>query len=327
MSFRPNIPVKRYSFMLKKCNRCGQEYGPNNFSPTKSLFFPDEVLPICNSCIKEFLQSESFSWSAIDKICQMGDIPFIPKEWETLREANGDDTFPVYARVFNSQDYESIGWDDYYNQFKELQNSGLIEDELPLLSDEKFEKLAQKWGENYSREELIYLEDLYNGILATQNVNGALQVKQAQQLCKISLELDSRIRSGQDFDKLLGSYDKLVKVAEFTPKNAKNASDFDSVGELVHWLEKRGWVNKFYDNVTRDVVDEMMKNFENFNQRLYTNESGIGEEVSRRIEQLKMANESEKEDYYGINENYNLDEYDNDGYDELIKEDDFKEDI
>jgi len=50
---------------------------------------------------------------------------------------------------------------------------------LPLLSDEKFGKLEQKWGENYSREELIYLEDLYNGILATQNVNGALQIKQA----------------------------------------------------------------------------------------------------------------------------------------------------
>jgi len=42
---------------------------------------------------------------------------------------------------------------------------------------------------------------------------------------------------------LLGSYDKLVKIAEFTPKNAKNANDFDSVGELFRWLEKRGWKN------------------------------------------------------------------------------------
>ena len=74
------------------------------------------------------------------------------------------------------------------------------------------------------------------------------------------MELDSRIREGVDFDKLLGSYDKLVKVAEFTPKNAKNANDFDSVGELVHWLEKRGWKNKFYDDVTRDVIDETIKN-------------------------------------------------------------------
>jgi len=81
----------------------------------------------------------------------------------------------------------------------------------------------------------------------------------------ISLELESRIRAGADFDKLLTSYDKLVKVAEFTPKNAKNASDFDSVGELFRWLEKRGWKNKFFDGVTRDIVDETIKNIQSYN--------------------------------------------------------------
>ena len=69
-----------------------------------------------------------------------------------------------------------------------------------------------------------------------------------------------RIQGGAtDIDKLIGSYEKLVKIAEFTPKNTKNAGDFDSVGELVKWLEKGGWKNKFYDGATRDVVDETMK--------------------------------------------------------------------
>lgn len=328
MGLQPKIPVKRYSFTQKTCARCGNTYGPDAFSPTSSLFFPDKTLPICNNCIKEFLVSEDFSWAAIDKLCQMADIPFIPREWERLREQNGDDTFPVYARVFQSQEYESIGWDDYYKEFKALKEMGLIEDELPLLSDEKYEALAHKWGDNYDREELIYLEDLYNGMLATQNINGALQVKQAQQLCKISLELDSRIRQGVDFDKLLGSYDKLVKVAEFTPKNAKNANDFDSVGELVHWLEKRGWKNKFYDDVTRDVIDETIKNMQNYNQRLYINESGIAEEISRRTEQLKNANRIEEDNFYGLNKTYDLDEYDNEGYEQLLKADsEFKEEL
>lgn len=327
MSLKPNIPVKRKTFVLKTCNRCGGQFGPDGFAPTNSLFFPDRALPICNSCVKDFLQSESFSWAAVDKLCQMADIPFIPREWQALYDQNGDDTFPVYARVFMSQEYENIGWDDYYKQFKELESMHLIEDELPRLSDEKIAKLQEKWGGNYSNEELFYLEDLYNGILATQNVNGALQVKQAQQLCMISLELDSRIRAGADFDKLLSSYDKLVKVAEFTPKNAKNASDFDSVGELFHWLEKTGWRNKYYDGATRDVIDEMMKNFENFNQRLYTNESGIAEEIARRVEQLKMVNESEQENFYGINKTYNLDEYDNEGYEQLMEDEEFKEEV
>lgn len=327
MPFKPNLPPKRYSFVFKNCNRCGTSLGPDSFAPTSSYFFPDKVLPICNSCVKEFLRAEDFSWAAADKLCQMADIPFIPREWETLRDANGDDVFPIYARVFQSQEYESIGWSDYYEKFKELKQRGLIEDELPVLSDEKFRDLSEKWGSNYDREELIYLEDLYNGILQTQNVNGELQMRQARQLCMISLELESRIREGQDFDKLLSSYDKLVKVAEFTPKNTKSANDFDSVGEFFHWLEKQGWRNKYYDGATRDELDELMKNIENFNQRLYTNESGIDEEISRRVEQLKIANEAEKEDFYGLQTEFDLDSYDNEGYDDLLNDKDFKEEV
>lgn len=110
----------------------------------------------------------------------------------------------------------------------------------------------------------------------------------------MSYEIDCRIREGADFDKLLTSYDKLVKAAEFTPKNVKNINDFDSVGELVRWLEKRGWRNTFYDKVSRDVVDETIKNIQAFNQRLYVNESGIGEEITSRLEALKNANALEQ---------------------------------
>ena len=134
----------------------------------------------------------------------------------------------------------------------------------------------------------------------------------------MSLAIDKRIENNEDFDKLLSSYDKLVKVAEFTPKNAKNASDFDSVGELVVWLEKRGFKPNFFNEITNDVVDETLKNIQNFNRRLYTNETGISEEISRRIEALK--NSDEMESYYGLDKDYDLDTYDNEGYEDLVNE-------
>ena len=163
--------------------------------------------------------------------------------------------------------------------------------------------------------------------MTTQNVNGALQVDQAIKICKMSYEIDCRIREGTEFDKLLASYDKLVKAAEFTPKNVKNINDFDSVGELIKWLEKRGWVNSFYDGVTRDIVDETIKNIQNFNQRLYTNESGIGDEITRRINALREAKQIEEESYYGTNQTYDLDSYDNDGYMDLMREEEFDPDM
>ena len=318
MALAPKIK-KKSSFGFKKCQRCGGEFGEENFTQTNSYFF-NGSLPICNGCITDFLKEADFDWRAVDKVCQWADLPWVPKEWERLKEMNSEENiWGVYAAIFKGEEYVNIGWEEYYHQFKALKERGVIEDELPLLRDEKFNKLREKWGANYDEEQLIYLEDLYSGILKTQNVNGALQTKQAQQLCMISLELESRIRAGSDFDKLLTSYDKLVKVAEFTPKNAKNASDFDSVGELFRWLEKRGWKNKFFDGVTRDIVDETIKNIQSYNQRLYTNESSIGEEITRRLEALKSA--KEQENFYDTNREYDLDEFENEGFEKLFKED------
>lgn len=319
---KPNIPKQRKPFILKTCSRCNGSFGPDAFSETKSFFYKDGYLPICNSCIEEYLVENNFDWEAVDKVCQYADIPFVPSEFERLHEMNGDKVFQVYAKVFLSSDYNGLDWGVYFRRFKELKEAGLIDDELPVIKEKKLSQLKEKWGANYDEEELHYLEGLYDGMLQTQNVNGALQDDQAKKLCKISLEIDSRIREGSDFDKILSSYDKLVKVAEFTPKNVKNATDFDSVGEVFRWLEKRGWVNKFYDGVTQDVVDETMKNIMNFNQRLYVNESGITEEIERRLSALKNA--QELENYYNTDKEYDLDEYDNAGYDELMKDEDFQ---
>ena len=322
MGLQPNIARKR-NFALKQCAKCGASQTPDAFAPTKSIFYADGALPICNSCIEDYLDQHDYDWKFVDKLCQWADIPFVPREWERLFEMNGSKTFGVYAEVFAQSEYEDFGWSDYFQAFKDLKASGDLESELPGIADQKRKQLQERWGANYDDEALRYLENLYSGLMTTQNVNGALQVDQAIKICKMSYEIDNRIREGSDFDKLLASYDKLVKAAEFTPKNVKNINDFDSVGELIKWLEKRGWKNTFYDGVTRDIVDETIKNFQNFNQRLYTNESGIGEQITERINALKQAKAIEEESYYGTNKSYDLDAFDDEGYAALVKDEDF----
>lgn len=211
-----------------------------------------------------------------------------------------------------------MGWNDYDAAFRKLKEQGLLEDELPGLAEQRQRELREKWGANYDDEALQYLEGLFNGLMTTQNVNGALQIDQAKKICKMSYEVDRRIAEGSDFDKLLASYDKLVKAAEFTPKNVKNINDFDTFGEAVKWLEKTGWHNKYYDGVTQDIVDETIKNFQAFNQRLYTNESGIGEEITARMEALKRTAKIEEEDYYGTNQVRDLDSFEVEGFDAIF---------
>lgn len=319
MGLTPNIQKKKKNFLLKECSHCAGSFGVEGFAPTRSIFYADGVIPICNDCVDQLIREHDGDWDFIDEICQMANIPFVPKEWENIAEMNPRGAFYKYAQIFLNSEYDGIGWSDYFKAFRSLRDAGKIEDELPGLSEDKRARLKKTWGANYDDAALDYLDMLYQGLLSTQNINGKLQIDQAQKICKMSYEIDRRIEEGTDFDKILASYDKLVKIAEFTPKNVKNINDFDTFGEAAKWMEKNGWRNRFYDNVTRDIVDETLKNFQNFVQRLYTNESNIGDEVNRRIEALKKTAAIENDDYYGTNKEYDLDQFERDGYEVVFE--------
>ena len=323
MAITPKINQNK-PFLLKTCAHCGGAYGAEFYCKSKSLFFLDGYSPICNKCIENILLENEYNWKVVDKFCQYIDVPFIPAEFDKVRCMNKENVFAIYADIFFKEGYENLDWETYFYEFKKLKEQKLIEEEIPGIREEKYRKLTEKWGP-YAPEELNYLEQLLNGLLTTQNINGALQFDQALKVCKISLELDSRIREGSDFDKMLTAYDKLVKTAEFTPKNTKNASDFDSVGELMKWMEKRGHITRFYDNVTRDIVDETIKNIQAWNQRLYTNDSSIADEINNRIEALK--NIQKVENFYDTQQEFDVDEYENAGFEELIMNEEFEADV
>jgi len=314
---------------LIKCSVCAKFKDESHYTQVNSLFLRKGQLPFCNECIGRLLEKNNYSWDFVDKLCQFCDIPFLPKEFETAKQYNGrNNIFPAYVRVFKTKTYDEQGvdWKGWHDTYKELEDSGRLVENLPGLAEARRRELQKKWGPNYDDEALEYLEELYEGLLLTQNVNGTLQTDRAYKICKISYELDCRIRAGEDFDKMLTSYDKLTKIAEFTPKNVKDASDFESMGELVKWLEKGGFKNHYYDDVSRDVVDETIKNIQSWNQRLYTNESGIGDEINKRIESLRAA--SELENYYDLNtDNNDFDEYEKEGYDKLMEEEEFEAEI
>ena len=319
-------PVLDLDFESRECECCHRYKDSLHFLPTKSFLFPSGHINVCTECLGRRLDTDE-SWEIMDKICQYLDIPFDLERYTELQKTNTPETLlSAYVQQFMNDEYEGIDWTSYEEAYKELEERNALDDVVPGLADEKRRKLQEKWGANYDVDALNYLENLYDGLLLTQNVNGALQVDQALKICKISYEIDSRIRAGVDFDKLLASYDKLVKTGEFTPKNVKNASDFESMGELCRYLEKRGFVNRFYDGETRDIVDETIKNIQSWNQKLYTTESGIGDEITERIQALKTA--AELETYYNINPDVeDYDNYDNDGYNGILEEEDFQADL
>ena len=235
------------------------------------------------------IEESENKWNTVDKICQWADIPFVPEQWEKIYQGQGKDAFGIYASIFRSAPYDTLDWKMYNEVYLQLQEEQRVTDAMPSVRENKKRKLAMKWGQSYDDEELEYLENLHKGMLDSQNIVGALNEDQALKLCKISLLIEQKIREGSDFSKELKSYDQLSKLANFTPKIIQDANEFSSVGEIFAYLEKKGWVNEYYDDVVRDEVDFSIKDIKLWNQYLYVSDTNIPEEIEARIENLKTS--------------------------------------
>lgn len=282
----------------KICTKCKDEKTTAHFIAVNSLLHSGS-LPICRECLAKMISSapEEERWNVIDKICQWADVPFLPGEWEKLYQANGKDTLGVYIAIFRTEQYKTLDWMTYNNVYLQLLEEGHVEDAIPELREKRLQDWRRKWGMGYDEEQLEYLENLHLGLINSQNVVGALNEDQALKLCKISLIIEEKIRGGVDFTKDLKAYDELAKLSNLTPKNVKDANEFDSFGEVYAYLEKTGWQNKYYDGAVRDEVDNTEKNIKNWVRYLYINETGIAEEIEHRINNLKVAAELEGEEF------------------------------
>ena len=301
----------------KECIVCHNLLTLNFYSKTRSVLLPEGYMPICNGCIETLFKKndESNVWAIANKLCQMADFPFVLDKWNEVYKTNKEKAFALYAQIMGAREYETINWDTVNKKYIEAMRAGVFDRYIPELYQAHMGELKQKWGP-YEEEQITYLENLLQGITNSQNIANDLQLDQALKLCRLSLDMDERIRAGDtDITKTLNSYNKLIEVSGFSPKNSKNMGDFDSVGELYAYLEKMGWENKYYDGVTRDIVDATIKNVQAGNRRLYLQESGIGDDITQRIEALKNIQKIENE--HTFLETYSdeeIDDYENAGF-------------
>lgn len=276
----------------RKCQRCGQDKTVANYIGVNNSIMHKGCLPICRQCLAKQLDEAAAAgnlWNVADKICQWADVPFVPEEFDRIYEGHGRDAIGFYISIFRGRPYDTLDWGMYNEVYLQLRDEERVEDAMPRVQAAQKRKLVQKWGPNYDDQQLEYLENLHQGLLNSQNIVGALNEDQALKLCKISLIIEDKIRAGEDFDKDLRAYDNLAKLANLTPKEIKDANEFSSAGEVFAYLEKKGLKIDYYDGVVRDEADFALKDIKLWNQYLYTTETGVAEEIERRIESLKVA--------------------------------------
>ena len=162
------------------------------------------------------------------------------------------------------------------------------------LTEEDRVYLRLKWGKTYKPEEWVRLEQLYEEMMASYDIQGAGHIDTLKLVCKTSLKANQLIDIGdiEGFQKMQKAYDSLMKSGKFTAQqNKAEKGDFiDSIGELVELCEKEGYIERFYIESPKDKVDLTLADMQRYTRTL------IEEEINLPIMVEKALREIDKED-------------------------------
>ena len=214
---------------------------------------------------------------------------------------------PVY------EDTTIVPQEDYFAQ----QNGP--EEDLHLTEEDRT-YLRLKWGKTYKPEEWVKLEQLYEEMMASYDIQGAGHKDTLKLICKTSLKANQLIDIGdiEGFQKMSKVYDSLMKSGKFTAAQNKSESsgEFDSISELVEMCEREGFIPRYYTEGPMDKVDETLNDLKNYTHTLVTEEMNLGNLIEAAVKNMvDQENREEDEDIEDID---NLDE-------EVLKDEDFIE--
>lgn len=281
------------------CGKCKVDKPTTEFVPTASPFHPKGRSLLCLTCLEKMVDPSDLN--QVDKMCQWLDIPLFVNEWTRLWKSAKERTLHVYVKLLgDNPSYASLDWTTVNEKWQDAERCGTLIDNIPVVADGWRAEMMRKWPSDQERDDddYHYLENFYNDLCTTQNLVSATQRDDAKRLCEVGLLATKKIRAGLDAKNEMAIYHNIVKTEGFEPKNAKNIGDFDSVGELYTWLEKRGWKPKWHTE-PQDSVDFTIKNIQKYLQRLVAGEGSLGDQVENRRKQLELAERLE-EDYNDI---------------------------
>ena len=183
----------------RRCLKCKQEKPDYNFQQTKSPFFPGHRSLICTSCLETMIKQDNLN--EVDALCRYLDLPFDINKWTQLYDVHKEHTLSAYFNTLLDDKYAAISWADENERWRLAREEGTIDDEVDKLSESKMRRLKKDWSPSYTKEELLFLEDYYNQIIATQNVSTPILKSRARDLCELTLRAKKAMREGLDVKK------------------------------------------------------------------------------------------------------------------------------
>ena len=238
---------------------------------------------VANKRIEETMKRQGYEAAEIAMAIQQASVPIPQGELEAPP--------PPVAATSNDEE-------DYFAQI-----NGGHDDFIDDLTEEDRTYLRLKWGKTYKPEEWVKLEQLYEEMMASYDIQGAGHIDTLKLICKTSLKANQLIDIGdiEGFQKMSKVYNDLMKSGKFTAaQNKAESGEFvDSIGELIEMCEKQGYIERYYIESPKDRVDLTIADMQRYTRTLVEEETNLTlmvEKALRDIEKEDKDNAENTED-------------------------------
>lgn len=267
---------------------------------------------LADNRIEEAMKRQGFGAAEIELAKQQGHVP-IPEGELT------EPTPPPQAE--NSY----VITEDYF-----AEQSG-VEIDIDLTDEDKT-YLCLKWGKAYKPNEWVSLEQLYNEMLESYDIQAAGDINTLKLACKTSLKANQLLDMGdiEGAQKVTKMYDSLMKSGKWTAaqNKAESNDDLNSIGELVALCERQGFIPRYYTDGPQDKLDRVIEDMQRYTHDLIANETNLNiivesaakqliEEEARIAEAARQDEKSEEDKLFDYNDSV-ITEDDYDEFNDLI---------
>ena len=151
------------------------------------------------------------------------------------------------------------------------------------LTQEEIDRLKLEWGEDYTEDQFLQLEQLFNDMKEAYVIQDPIAISNAKMICKMTSKMNKflDIDDVESVSKISRQLDLFIKSANLAPVQQKDRQQTTfAISQLAFLVEREGgFIPEYYIGEPNDKIDQILRDMQEYTEYLVRGESNIAEMV------------------------------------------------
>lgn len=158
------------------------------------------------------------------------------------------------------------------------------------LTQKEIDDYKVKWGEDYTEDQYLQLEQLFNDMCDAYLIQDPIAISNAKMICKLTIKMNRfiDIDDVESSSKISRQLDTFIKTANLAPVQQKDRQQTTfAISQLAFLVEREGgFIPEFYVEEPNDKIDQILADMQEYTEFLVRGETNIAEMVEHTEEIL-----------------------------------------